>query len=133
MRAYNLAMLMIFVNCGFALISAFGVFPIGTEYTGVFAKLITVLTNPLVIGTLAIAMAAGTTLLASTVMTDRGTAYITFSTIYWGAFGTASLIFIPLTAYPGFEIFYAIYTMATFLIFLMGMIQMPLGGVKGHV
>lgn len=132
MRAYNLAMLMIFVNCGFGLVAAFGVFPLG-EYTGVFSSLVTVLTNPIVIGTLAIALAAGTTLLASTVMTDRGTAYITFSTIYWVSFGTASLVFIPFTEYPGFEIFYTIYTIATFLIFLMGMIQMPLGGVKGHV
>jgi hypothetical protein len=132
MRAYNLAMMMIFVNCGFGLVAAFGVFPL-SGYTGVFSSLVTVLTNPLVIGTLALTMAAGTTLLASTVMTDRGTAYITFSTIYWGAFGTASLVFIPLSDYPGFEIFYTIYTMATFLIFLMGIVQMPLGGVKGHV
>lgn len=133
MRAYNMSMATIFVNCGFAVIGSIGVFNIGSEYTGIFNRL-TYLAHPLVVTALAGILAAATiVILNSNAVTDKGVAYTTFTTTFWGSFGIASLIFAKFTKYPGIEMFYIIYTIACALMFVIGLVQMPTGGQKSHV
>jgi hypothetical protein len=133
-----MAVATIFVNLGFVIMDSFGVFP-SMGYPGILSKL-QIVFNPIVIGGLAVLFAIGTTVFANATFSDRGQAYIQFSLLFWGSWGITSLIFTkflydPVThgGIPGFEIFYAIYTIACCIIFAIGMIQMPIGGMRMNV
>jgi len=131
MRAYNLAMLMIFINCGFAIMNSLNIFHYSSEYTGVWANL-QWLTSPL--GSMTIAALAGLMALGVLLSADRGLSYTTFSAVYWISFSETSILILkPISEYPGLGIFYLVFAIASILIFVMSLIQMPLGGVKGHV
>lgn len=134
MKAYNMAMFVVFINAGFAIVDAFGIF--GSEISGmadIFGRL-TWLTNPLVMATLAGAMAAGTiVVLNSNVITDRGIAYVTFISTFWGSVILTGIVIFGKINIPGLELFYTIYCMACALIFVNALIQMSTGGQKSHV
>lgn len=151
MRAYNLAMAQIFINCGFAILNSIKISGtntsiFGVEYgshTGVFESL-TWLANPIItidqiglsvtgVQALAIAMALGTIIILNTNLVNaQGIAYAAFAIVFWGSFFTAMAVMSGI-AFPGVEIFYLVYTMASALIFMIAIIQMPTGGQKAHV
>ena len=153
MRAYNMAMAQIFINCGFAILNSIKIAGTNTSifgvdygnHTGVFQQL-TWLVNPIFtipginlgvtgIQALAGAMALATVIVLSTniaLVNAQGIAYAVFALIFWGSFVTAMAV-ISGIPFPGVEIFYLIYGMASALIFTIALIQMPTGGQKAHV
>jgi hypothetical protein len=142
MKAYDIAMVWIFICCSFPILDAMGITGF-SEYSSVFNSL-SWLTNPIFtipgiglgvtgIIALAIAMALATiVVLNSNFVTDRGMAMGVFALIFWGSFSTAMLVMSKIP-FPGIEIFYTIFFLASTLIFIIGLIQMPIGGMQGHV
>lgn len=142
MNAYEVSMVWILFCCGFVIIDAFGITGF-SDYTGVYNSLIW-LTNPIFtipgiglnvtgIMALAIAMALATIIvLNSNFVTDRGMAIALFALIFWGSF-TAAIVIMQKITFPGVEVFYGIFFLISSLIFIIGLIQMPTGGMKSHV
>ena len=132
MRAYNLAVLMIFVNMGFVLLDAFGVFP-SMSTPGILASLQLVF-NPVVIIALSTVMVIGTTVFANAgIPTDRGIAYKYMTLLFWGSFALTSVVLSQFYVIPGFGLFYLMYSMACSIIFIIGLIQMSTGGQRMNV
>lgn len=145
MRAYNVSMVVIFVNAGFAVMNQFGAF--GSEIAeraGIWGSL-TFLSTPVftiplidlnVTGVLALSTAialATVVVLNTNVINDRGVAVAAFAFIFYGSvFLTGATIFANYDL-PGLELFYTIYILACTLIFVMAVVQMPTGGQKPHV
>jgi hypothetical protein len=140
-----MAMVVIFVNAGFAVINQIGSFGAEiTERAGIWASLtwlstpvfIIPLINLEVTGILALSTAialATVVVLNTNVITDRGVAVAAFALIFYGSvFLTGATIFANYDL-PGLEIFYTIYILGCTLIFLMAVVQMPTGGQKTHV
>lgn len=147
MKAYNLAMFMIFFNCGFPLAVAMGGFGSIEKHTGVYNSLIW-LANPIFsIGTVEItgvhaimgitmAMIVATIIwpLGTRPVSSQGVAIGAFTGIFWVSFGTSSVIILSLAGeFPGLNIFYTIFVLAATLIFVIALIQLPTGGQKTHV
>jgi len=134
MRANDFAMAVIFINCGFAIVDAIGVF--GSDISnlaGVFEKL-KWLTNPVVMGTLAALFAAGTVVVLNTnAINDRGIAYTTFIGVFWGSVILTGIVVFSKIPIPGIELFYTIYCIVAALVFVNALIQMSTGGQKSHV
>jgi len=135
MKAVDFAMSVIFINCGFAIVDAIGVF--GSDITGlagIFQQL-KWLTNPVVMGGLAALFAAGTIILPFSARpgTDKGLAYITFIGIFWGSIILTGVVIFSRIDMPGIELFYTIYCIAAALVFVNALIQMASGGQKTHV
>lgn len=143
MRAYDMAMLLIFINCGFAIIAAMGIAsPVSNQFDSI--KILNALYIPLFpvggidisgLTILAGLMAAGTVIIVGTNMiTDRGIAMTLFTGVFWGSFTTASLTIMEiLLKYPGFAIFWGIFLLGSTLLFIMALVQFPTGGQGGHV
>jgi hypothetical protein len=143
MRAYDLAMMLIFVNCAFAIIAAMGITTGVSNQLGTL-NIINALYLPLFtvagidisgLTILAVAMAAGTVIVVGTnLVTDRGIAMTLFTAVFWGSFTTASLTIMEIIyAYPGFTIFWGIFLLGSTLIFIMALIQFPTGGQGAHI
>ena len=143
MRAYDLAMTLIFINCAFPIINAMGIaLPISDSFNDIFIlnalymPIFTVggVTFNLLIG-LAIAFAAGTVIVVGTnLVTDRGLAMTTFTITFWGSFAVSSLTIMAIIyKYPGFTIFWSIFLLASVLIFVNALVQFPTGGQGAHV
>lgn len=143
MRAYDMAMTLIFVNCGFAIIAAMGIASPVSNQLGAL-NIINALYIPLFsvggidisgLTILAVAMAAGTVIIVGTNMvTDRGIAMTLFTAVFWGSFTTASLTIMEiLFKYSGFAIFWGIFLLGSTLIFIMALVQFPTGGQGAHV
>jgi hypothetical protein len=143
MRAYDLAMMQIFICCSFPIIEAMGI-TVGvssnmgelTIFNALYMTLFTVAgvsINPMII--LAGLMAAGTIIVVGTNMiTDRGLAMTTFALVFWGSFGLASITLKDIIFhFPGFIIFWTIYLLASGLIFVNALVQFPTGGQGAHV
>lgn len=134
MKAVDFAMSVIFINCGFAIVDAIGVF--GSDITGlagIFQQL-TWLTNPVVMGALATLFAAGTIIVLNTnAVTDKGIAYTTFIGIFWGSIILTGVVVFSKIDMPGIELFYTIYCIAAALVFVNALVQMSTGGQKSHV
>ncbi len=142
MNAYELSMVWILSCCGFVIIDAFGI-PGFSDYTGVYSSL-SWLMNPVFtipgiglgvtgIMALAIAMALATIIvLNSNFVTDRGMAIAIFALVFWGSF-TAAIVVMTKIEFPGVEVFYGIFFLISTLVFVIGLIQMPTGGMKSHV
>jgi hypothetical protein len=142
MKAYDIAMIWIFVCCAFPIIDAMGITGF-SDYTAVYESL-GWLTNPIFtipglglavtgITALAIAFALATIIVLNTNMvTDRGLAMGVFAIIFWGSFTTAMTIMTKIP-YPGMNLFYTIFFLASTLIFIISLIQMPTGGMQSHV
>ena len=146
MRAYNMSMAFIFINCGFPIAVTMGAFGSIQEHTGFYHSL-TWLANPIfsigpitisgqhaVIG-IALIMLTGTALfLNSRAFSAEGVAYVTFAGIFWISFGTSSSIILSLCDdFPGLNILWTILLLAAALIFIMTLIQMSTGGQKANV
>ena len=141
MKAYELAMAMIFVNAGIYLVDILGCFGDLSPATGIFLQL-TVFSNPIVtvggvtirgIEAIAAALALGTVVVVNTnAINDRGIAYSVFSIVFWGSFVISSVV-ISKFKLPGIEIFYTILFLASVHIFIMTFVQMPTGGQKSYV
>ena len=64
----------------------------------------------------------------------EGVAYVVFALVFWGSFATTTLIFIPMVnRFSGLAIFVSIFGIASALIFVIALVQMPTGGQKSHV
>jgi hypothetical protein len=142
MRAYDLAMTLIFVNCAFPILDAMGLTTLHA-FSGSFtalnwfsSPLFTVAGFPINgITALAGALAAGTiVLLQSNLITDRGMAVIVFATVFWGSI-LISLVSISgiIMHFAGFAILYSIFLLACTLIFFNALIQFPTGGQGAHI
>lgn len=144
MRAYNLSMLWIFICCGFGIIDTFDIF--GSDFskeTGIFNSLKS-LSTPIFtvpgidldvtgISALAGAMALATIVILNTnIVTDRGIALAVFSLIFWGSFTTALVVMTKIDI-PNMEFMYTIFLLASTLIFINALVQMPTGGQRSHV
>ena len=145
MKAYDMAMIVIFINAGYAIMDQIGVFgnAITQRASGFdgFSWLSTpVVTIPgvnlAVTGILAIsvAIALGTVVILNTnVVNDRGLAIAMFAFIFYTSIFLAGDTVFQNYDLPGIEIFYTIYILACTMIFLIAVIQMPVGGMKSHV
>ncbi len=146
MRAYNLAVGLIFINCGFPIAIALGSFGNIEKHQGVYNSL-SWLVNPVFkVGTIevtgshailgiAILMIVGTALLLnSRAFSAQAVAYGTFTGIFWTSVATSSAILFSLNAeFPGLNIFASILLLASTLIFAIALVQLPTGGQKSHV
>ena len=143
MKAYDMAMMLIFVNCGFAVIAAMGIVtPVSDKFGAL--TILNSLYMPLFnvagidisgLTILAGLMAAGTVIIVGTNMiTDRGIAMTIFIAVFWGSFTTASVTFMDIIfKYPGFTIFWGIFLLGATLIFINALVQFPTGGQGAHV
>lgn len=142
MRAYDLAMTMVFVNCAFPILDAMGITTLHS-FTGNFlllnwfsAPLFTVAGFTINgITALATALAAGTIVfLQSNAVTDRGMAVIVFAAVFWGSIGISSLSLSGIIFhFAGFAVFWSIFLLASTLIFFNALVQFPTGGQGAHV
>ena len=114
MRAYDLAMTMVFVNCAFPIIDLMGINTLH-EFSSNF-WLLNIWSTPLFniaginvtgITALAVAMALATVvILSSNPITDRGIAMGVFALVFWGSLVTASLSLMGIILkFPKFTIF----------------------------
>jgi hypothetical protein len=143
MKAYDLAMGLIFINAGIYITAMMNLFGDLSDVTGIFSSLsifyTPILTVPYIdyplkgIDAIAIALALGTIVVANTnAIQDRGIAYIAFSTVFWGSFLMTSVV-INKIDFPGISVFYSVFFLASSLIFVMTLIQMPTGGQRSYV
>jgi len=142
MKAYDLAMALIFVNAGIYITAMMELFGDLSAVTGIFETLSifhTPLFNIPYVGevtgfkAIAVALAGGTVVVANTnFIKDRGIAYIAFSAVFWGSFLMTSVV-INSIDFPGITMFYSVFLLASVLIFIMTLIQMPTGGQKSYV
>lgn len=138
MKAYDLAMGLIFLNAGIYLVATMNLFGDLSAHTGVFESL-GWLTNPIFrIGTweikgidgLAIIMALATVVFYnSNAVNDRGVAIAAFSFIFWASYMNTSVI-ITSFELPGISEFFSVFTLGAALLFAITLIQMPTGGQK---
>ena len=144
MRAYNLAMVLIFINCGFVVAGSIGIFgDIGAGNAGGLLDLVTAEVSIMgfsfsSIHAFALLLVTGSLLVLNTKIgpSSSGYAYAIFTIVFW--FGNLSTHAILTTAankagLPGFGIFLAIFHLAALLIFVNALVQMPTGGQKSHV
>ena len=145
MRAYNLAMFLIFINCGVMITAALGAFGDMNEYSAGVDTLNT-LANPVFkvggvsitgIQSIALLMLGATAvvpIIRGKFFSAEGVAYVVFIIVFWGSFATTTLIFTPMVnRFPGLAIFVGIFGIASALIFVIALVQMPTGGQKTHV
>ena len=144
MRAFNLAMGTIFFNVGIYLTSLLGMFGNLGGASNSFMDLFLTFSTPVItipyvdlpvrgIDAIAFALALSTIVIFnSNAINDKGVAYTTFIVIFWGSFLMASASLSSIN-FPGFSIIYMIYFLASVLIFVMALVQMPTGGQKSHV
>lgn len=149
MRAFNLAMVMIFINCGFAVAASMGVFgnifnPETALEGGLFSFLrwelsFNVLGFAIAINgvhAIMIALITGSFLVLNSNIgpSSSGYAYGIFTVIFWfGILSTDSILVNTIGHYAGVGIFLTIYNLAAMLIFINALIQMPTGGQRSHV
>jgi len=133
MRAYNLAMALIFVNAGFLVIIASGAFGGLLDAYEASIPSMNFAQVAAIAGTIGTA-AAVSVLLRGGGQSGTSAALATFSGIYWSSNAASLTLFWNLSyAFPGLEIFMAIFFLAAILIFVNAMIQIPTGGQKSHV
>lgn len=144
MKAYNLAMGTIFFNAGLYIVGLLGMFGDLGGVSNSFMEILNLFTIPIItipgteIGIRGIDAIAGALALATIVLfnsnaiNDRGVAYTAFAIIFWGSFGLASVSLSEIDL-PGITIVYGIFFLASALIFIMTLVQMPTGGQKSYV
>ena len=149
MRAFNLAMGTIFFNAGIYITSLLGMFGNMGGVSNSFMSLFLTFSTPVItlpfnlpiigqpvlrgIDLIAGALAASTVIfLSSNFVNDRGVGYSIFSIFFWGSFLMASASISSIN-FPGVSIIYMVYFLASTLIFIMALVQMPTGGQKTHV
>lgn len=142
MKAYNLAMGMIFFNAGLYLISTFNIFGNMGGISGNVFPILDKLNTPLItvlgisitgMTAIAVALAAGTIVfLNSNLVNDRGIAYVMFGIIFWGSYILAVKC-LDSMSFAGTGAFVLIYTLSAAAIFIIAYIQMPTGGMQSHV
>ena len=147
MRAYNLAMSLIFINCGFAVAAVMGAFGSMSEYTGIYQELQILATPIISIGPIEVTgMTAITVLLIgatalvlnSRAFSSEGVAMGAFTVVFWGSVSISGAIFSKIqdgdgNPFPGIGVFLAIFLLVSTLIFVNALVQMPTGGQKSHV
>jgi len=146
MRAYDLAMVLIFVNCAFALIAGMapqlniipdsteGFATISTWFTTELFSIAGIGVNTLTL--LARLFATGTiVVMNSNIVTDKGLSMTVFTATFWGSWGTTNIIIDSLLnkyeVGPG--IFFTIFLIASILIFINALVQISTGGQQSHV
>jgi hypothetical protein len=146
MRAYDMAMCMVFINCAFPIIDLFGINTAAVASgTSVFYDIYALFSTPLfeVLGfkitgiiALAIFMAGATIVVLNThAVTDRGIAMTVFAMVFWGSYVSASLTLLGMMAgVPAALVtFWMIFSVAATFIFINAMVQFPLGGEWGQI
>lgn len=133
MRAYNLAMALIFINAGFLVVMASGAFGGLLDAYGANIPSMSFAQIGIVAGTIG-AAAAVSVLLRGGGQSVTSAAISTFSGIYWASNAASLTLLWNLSyAFPGLEIFMVIFFLAAILIFVNALIQIPTGGQKSHV
>jgi len=158
MRAYNLAMFMIFLNCGFAIMLSInnGMFfaspdeggmttssedldkmgSTGGIYDIMQAEIVTIpgldITINVIEAIAAIIAAAAAVLGFFGGQAASGVAIGGFAIVFWGSILTTK-IFLTSIAAPEINMFYNVFILAATLIFIMALFQMTTGGQKAHV
>lgn len=142
-----MAMVLILINCGFAISAAMGAFGSMSEYTGIFNSLQALAKPYFQIGpfeingiiTIVGILIIGTALFVnSRAFSSEGVAYAVFFGVFWLSVGTSTLIFYSIrdsdgNLIPGINIFITIFLLVSALIFINAFVQMPTGGQKTHV
>lgn len=141
MKAYDLAMGLIFINAGIYIVATMNLFGDLSSVGGIFESL-SIFTDPLItvagipikgIDAIAAFLAGGTIVVYnSNAINDRGIAMIAFSAVFWGSFLLTSVVFNKINL-PGIAEIYTVFLLAATLIFVMTLIQMPTGGQKSFV
>jgi hypothetical protein len=143
-RAYDMAMVLIFVNCAFMVIVSMGIDVIPDSTTG-FAQLATwfATTEFTIFGwgissmTIIAGLFAGATIvvLNSNPITDKGLSIVFFTGVFWGSWVmTSSIISSIFNDYmAGLSIFFTIFFIASTLIFINALVQISTGGQQAHV
>ena len=158
MRAYNLAMFMIFLNCGFAIMLSInnGMFFAAPSEGGVTtpsedldkmgstntifdimqAEILTIpgldITINVIEALAAILAAAAAVLGFFGGQAASGVAIGGFAIVFWGSI-LSTKIFLMSIAAPEIDMFYNIFILAATLIFIIALFQMTTGGQKAHV
>ena len=144
MKAYNLAMGFILINCGFALLGSMGdVFFEASAHSGGLDFLTTLLTVDLVtIGGFSFTgmhaftalLLAGSFLVLNSKLgpESKGYAYVAFTVVFWGGFVSTYTIIDSIDV-PGMSVISTLVFLIATLVFVMTLIQMPTGGQKSYV
>ena len=158
MRAYNLAMFMIFLNCGFAIMLSInnGMFFASPDeggmttqsdeldemkstsniYSVMQAEIFTIPGLDITINV--IEAVAGVLAVAAAVLgffggqAASGVAIGGFAIVFWGSI-VSTKIFLTSIATPEIDMFYNVFMLAATLIFIIALFQMTTGGQKSHV
>lgn len=146
MRAYDLCMVIIFINVGFAFIGAFFADAFTSEITShadSIEGLQTVLTTGWfdVMGftfttmhAFALALVIGTILILNSKPgpSSQGVSYGIFTIVFWGGI-TSTWGVLKGFDVPGIDFIYTMFVLVATLVFIMALIQMSTGGQKSHV
>ena len=158
MRAYNLAMFMIFLNCGFAIVISVnaGMFfaspdeggmttssgeldkmeSTGSIFDIMQAEILTIPGLDItinVIEAIAVVIAAAAAILGFFGgQAASGVAIGGFAIVFWGSI-LSTKIFLTSIAAPEIDMFYNVFILAATLIFIIALFQMTTGGQKAHV
>lgn len=135
MKAYNLAMLLIFINAGIAIVFSTGTFgaTFGTHQNS-WLSLSFLYTNPLLVTVFSVALVSASVYLSIiSKESPSGISISTFTAIFWISMTTSlnTLHEISLVI-EGTEIFFTILLLSGTLIFVMTLVQMPTGGQKTY-
>ena len=140
MKAYNLAMILIFINIASILLISIGAFPgmvgptdetesfilnLGNEGVEVLGVEINIL------GIAIILMGATAVLLGSRGPSASGIAIMMFAAVYWGSL-LMCLDLISAIPLPEMGMYVSIFTTIAALIFIATLLQMPTGGMKSY-
>jgi hypothetical protein len=152
MRAYNLATLMVYINCGFFIMISIGLFDSTTTPDNAYSNIAGFINTEFIlvenilevrgsdiVTAIAILMIAGTALVVnSRAFSSEGVVYGVFAMVFWMSIGITDVILLNITdsngdPFPGVSLFIGIYTISAFFIFVIAMVQLPTGGQKSHV
>lgn len=148
-----MAMLMIFINCGFYIATALGVFgpvvggvpPPGAPETA-YGEIegfinasfkiggLSFIGRDIILAIAVIMIFATALILNSRAFSSQGVAIGVFAGVFWVSIGLTDVILFNIQdPYGGLKLFIGIYNIAAFLIFVNALVQMPTGGQKAHV
>lgn len=150
MRAYNLATLMVYINCGFYIMISIGLFNGINSPDNAYSNIQGFINNEFSIGlisvsggdiiiAIAVLMIAGTALVVnSRAFSSEGVVYGVFTMVFWMSIGITDVIVLNIVdsngdPFPGLNIVAGIFTVSSFFIFVIAMVQLGTGGQKAHV
>jgi len=142
-KAYDMAMVLIFINCGFMIIFTMGIVDIVPGSTSGYSQIAEwfATENFYIFGFGLSAMtvlaglfaAATVVILNSNPVTDKGLSIVFFTGVFWGSWLMTTSIISSLLKGIGMGVFFTIFFVASTLIFINAIIQISSGGQQTHV